>query len=92
MLSKLKFVVPFGVLLISGCATSLNELIESDLGVELNPQRAILTDRKIEGCWKASDLPGEGYQTLTPSEAIGLPAVEGASDEQLGRFKNCLVA
>jgi len=88
--TKMKFVALAGILLVSACSTSLNELIESNAGVNLNSEAVILTDRKIASCWTHANLPGNGYETLTPSEALGLTNVEGASDDQVQEFKSCL--
>ena len=88
--TKIKFAALASVLFVSACSTSLNELIESSAGVNLNSEAVILTDRKIASCWTHADLPGNGYETLTPSEALGLTSVDGASDAQVQDFKSCL--
>lgn len=93
MMSKFKYVALLGVFTVSACTNTLDNFIKSDLGLFAGGANTeILTDRKIEICWTQAGLPGDGYVGLTPSEAIGLTEVEGASEEQIDLYKSCLLS
>ena len=93
MISKFKYVALLSAFAVSACTNTLDNFIKSDLGLfDGGANTEILTDRKIEICWNQAELPGDGYVGLTPSQAIGLTEVEGASEDQIEFYKACLLS